>query len=924
MTVKTKTKTIEGEGEGREQFGERFVQLCKPIKVKGKLSPELVSYLDDIQKDYVSVMKFLIQRSGWGYLSWHDTHCDITTPAQSAALAVATHVDIPKLLEIIGKGGKPAENCYGLFSASYSPTTTLKSNNLISIIAYSLDKLTNDEFDDKVAQAKKYSHLISKQDWIAYRQRVQNGESVHDVRAEIAKKVGNPNIGVAALRGVKEDKIFPALIRSDKDYACALMYMVASSFSSWIESAKLHQKTRKVLAEAIAAAKQPQLFKLIVELSEELHKLDYGLSAKVFFESVKILTANKDQSDYALSCSELSKSKYQPLLTADKRALDSAYKSWKVHRKLKGMKPYTAMPKFEKSYLVPFGLTGRGMDFDMSVEKNHIVLKIGDHNVELFTNNYFDNPSVQHVRGKGGADFYRLQFRHTLKCRGKKKAVSKGEWKVAKINEIKFRKMTTGEYEVHIPYKIEHPKENFIVQRFFASADAEKTAKYLPLLPAEIITTGFDLNLSTPLTRTAAKFLKGSNNGELVSLLYGNGTITHEPEAVAKDTARSGRIVTLTGKARRLIDAIRSYKRLLIAEKQLSDEKFQTVKAKFIKEHQQPIEEELAGVPCGNFRHKIQTLTGQYNRIYRALKKECRDNGHKILSESVRLLALGDVMNSLNNSYSKFTPGKRTSFFKARQKRDNFRDFVSKQYAAQVAVHSLAVKANVTFIEDIDIELDSDKDARSNSISMLFAAGQLKKAIAIALNKVGIGCVFVNPAMTSQVDAWFGLFGFRDKLKDKGNLYVRRNGVIGKINSDLVASANVMIVGVNHSVFPRRIFVKNCRIINGSDDDDVVVDPDQQNQNKEGSKRMSRFLKERNLTHLSLDQNGKVVPGDQGQTLTGYVYLDYSGYMTEQQRNQWRDDIETDVIDLRKRDVKIESLSIICPAGSTYNAFRVS
>ena len=286
--------------------------------------------------------------------------------------------------------------------------------------------------------------------------------------------------------------------------------------------------------------------------------------------------------------------------------------------------------------------------------------------------------------------------------------------------------------------------------------------------------------------------------------------------------------------------------------------------------------------PIGNYRHQIQMLISKYNKKKRKLFYQCRKNGHNTLSESIRLLTLIDADRALHSSYDNIHTNECVyGFFD--KKRNNFRDFVTKQFGHNVAQYCADNNINVAFIEDIEIQTDRDND--NNSLARLFAAGQLKKAIENALHNFGIGYVDVNPMGTSRTDPVTGDFAHRDKF-DKTKLFVMRDGKIGRTHADLAASINVLLQGLSHSVFPYKFWVRNGVI--------------------KSKARINQFL--------------SVRPFNGFKDYIGEIYTTPRGFVTKKEKKMIVDQIKALALSTKE----IEEFAINGPNIKTYMAFKVA
>jgi hypothetical protein len=862
---------------------------CQNLLILSNLEG-IKDYYDALQKDYAMIMRLLIGWSGVGHLIWDadGIKYKVVTPESSKFLSDSLSPFLGQLISIIGKGGNPATNCYGLFYEPYKKMTKVRKDNIVKRLFDSLANVNDEDFDKNVKFACKKYNNISKKDWDVYRERVLKGESVDLIWKEIELLVINGNDATCLVELIRKLNIFPKVSGSNScGYCTALMDMVVSSFGSWIKCAEEHQNKRKVLQAKIDAVPCQSVLKALCELGNAFDELNYGLSGKVLFKSINLIKKNKNDEYFALSCAELRKEKYKVILEADEKTLNIAYNGWKNFDKLQRMKLYTSMPKFVNDYQVSFGLTGKGLPFVLQSNNGQLSVTIDKETFICQRSFYFNDLSVQLSRSTS-TSFYKMRFRNRLKD---KKKESYKNWIDAELREIKLQKKSNGKYYLALPYAILNPKEIYSIERFFNSSSPDN--ELVDSMPNSLIVSGFDINLSTPLTMTKAKINKNDKTGPISALDYGTGQLIDQPKIVAADTPLSDKIRKLSRNCKEMIGIIRQHK------------KANKIGVSIEEESQKYLDEQSKLV--GKTRRlQIQTVVSKINDEASQLRNAARKNGHNNLSESIRLLELLDVLNSLKNSYYNIhvlNSQKSITLSKKNDARANFRDFVSKQYAALIV--SASGDSQVIFIEDIEIDFDSDND--SNSISRLFAPGQLKQAIENACHKAGKSCVFVNPALTSRTDPVTGILGKRgDTLFAKGkkifvnkdHLYVKRNGVIGIINSDIAASFNVLLVGLNHSVFPRRFFVDqkgNIQTYTASG---------------EPKKRLQRFLSERRIK--------KNLP-----FVNTFVYVTPDGCISETQKIENEKAMESEIMHLNLNKVQIQNFDLNPTLGNSYKAFRV-
>lgn len=723
------------------------IRRCQFVKVKS-LPLEIESFYDDLQNDYKKMMQFLIAGSGLGHLVWEN---DV---ARTIEAGEQTHA----VIGAFASGGKGAENCYGLFYKNYKPLArrTKKSKEYKFFT-----NLNNAEyFAEKASKLKSFSE----EELQVYRNRHQNGESVeilwHEASSALGSRAGKLLAGA--------DKVFPAVARpNDIEYCKALAFMLASSFSSWVQCHANHLAETANLQEKLKSKQLEcgRAYNCLLSFSDSLESRGYGLSKKVL---KKILTYARERIEpeafFTIPFSELAN--HPELLSFDDKAIFSAYYAVKLHWRLRNRRKYISMPRLT-DYQVPFGMTGRGYKFDMS-NNGHLAFQIKGHNIECFNSSYFSDLQVV----KNGNTFL-IKFRHKLK--DAKKEVYK-DWLNAKLNEIKLLRRN-GEFYIYLPYTIEHKETNFDIAKQFQKAD------FSAVPPTRV--AGFDLNLNIPITVTYADW-------------DGKECKNVKSEILCNETSLSGQLRSLVNEFKELLKVLRNYKSAVKNKVDLDKESAEWLGS-------------LLTVPYGNYRHQIQLVMAKLNKRKKQLAYRCRKNGHRNLSENIQLLRLIDVSRSLRQAFINIHIYDNSKYIHAvfDVKRMNFRRFVSRQFGAVIAGFAIKHSIGVAFREDLDIQGDFDNDR--NDLGRLFASGQLCKHIDEALEKVGVACVAVPPDGTSRTDPVTGYVGYRDAL-NKTCLYVLRDGQIGKIHADIAASLNVLLRGCNHSVYPYKMYLKKGKL----------------------------------------------------------------------------------------------------------------
>jgi IS605 OrfB family transposase len=467
-------------------------------------------------------------------------------------------------------------------------------------------------------------------------------------------------------------------------------------------------------------------------------------------------------------------------------------------------KKYISACRFANERQVPFGLTGRGYKFslDVSGQSVQIQIKLPDGNFHLacVPSHYFYDLKIVPVK-----DGFSIRFRNKLK--DYKKDVY-GPWYEATLKEIQLQKRG-GNLYVYFPYSIAADTTNESAAWFFRSAELNQ--KYLDEMPDQLTVAAFDLNLSNPLVAAVADITK-NGDGPIRVLDFGSAEIVCPATIICKNAPSRSTINGLSSAMNKLKGIIREYKACKRQGLGISDEsmgwllKWSRVRLDNGKE------QSITFV-----RRLIQNTMGRlFDRATKKVKAS-RDRGHTDLSENVALLRMLDTRESLVNAYQNLhlTAGQRCIYRRnARNSRQRFRKYVSLQYGAEIVKYCRKAGAKLIFIEDLNLEFD--RDSSSNSISRLFAAGQLITSIQNACNKAGIEVVLVDPAGTSQRDPVTGDIGLRPKYGEKGlpgryrskdYLFVERDGELGILNADEAAATNILLTGLNRSIFKHKIWI---------------------------------------------------------------------------------------------------------------------
>lgn len=865
---------------------EKTFVFCQKLKIQN-LSQELKQFYSDIQTDYKRIAQFLIRNSGYGY-------CYLDQQGNSRTVSAGPRnisANLAQLIKILAKGGTLATNAYGIIYDKYQSTGESKSTCKAGIYI----KEVNQEKAAKLLTDIVKEYSLDKDEWVNYRNeffRTKGEKKDFDSiwKKAVKKLPGNESANLVT--ALKKENVFPKASQGDNyNYCTALFDMVISFFSGWVANGELHQQNRENLKQTIEKYNENPVYVALRDFSVYLQTQNYGLTGRV----LKNLLAMRDKNanpDSNVTTIFAEFAKNAVLLAAKPQELYAAFYGVKEYWKLQRMKEYISVPNFDKDYQVPFGLTGKGFSFVLESAEGKLTAQIkGCGSVVCYRSYYFSDLTVTPK-----TQAFEINFCHRVKSNKPHLAVA-GKNIRAVIKEMKIQKRD-GEFYLYLPYSITHDVANFNSGTFFQTASPKPEA--IQALPNNLTIASFDMNISTPLTGSKCLMTKAAVEGKLKGLHYGSGDLLAAPVIISKNTNLSNQLVALSNKMNKLKGIIKDYKLANKTNTPLHPDAVAWLE-----------EQSVELPPCG-LRHRIQKVLKKLTGDFKKIKQRCRDNGHTELSENIRLLQVWDMAQSLHTAYTNIHVKNQSQvvfFKKANDKRANFRDFVSKKFASEMVKY--AEGCNLAFVEDIDLDFDRDSDF--NSLSRLFAAGQLKKAIENAFNKQGMAVTFVQPALTSKTDPVTGELGFRPKPKDhlpKENLYVVRDNKIGVLHSDIAASLNVLLVGLNHSVYPRRVYVKNS----------LIAKKESNNQ------RITSFLNTRMLskTYFSTGAEKLVETKEKpNELLDSWVYVTPDGYISEKQKQEREALLKVQIMDLRKNGVPLQEFSLTPEPLTTYKGFQV-
>lgn len=447
--------------------------------------------------------------------------------------------------------------------------------------------------------------------------------------------------------------------------------------------------------------------------------------------------------------------------------------------KLEKRKDYPRFYFDHKDAKVPFGVNY----YNFLI--NNYKVKISNFNeFDILKSNYFGDLKL--TKQDTG---YELEFYHQVK---NKNPVNYGQKINGLVKQIGLLKKNDS-YYLSFDYSIKKNVVNDNIKYFMCSADIEKIKSRLESLPDTITCAAIDLNISNPITACKAKIYKNDFGKSLKSLLYGSGNFIDLPKFLVQDGQYNRDLIKLTNDCKTLVSLIRSFKEIKNNKKQFDSLTKEEINFLGL-ENNDP-----------NFRHKIQRKLSEINKAIKKYSFLLRSEGYKNLSDSIRLLQAKDGYASLVNSYERIhlKPGEMLNQEKKfDQTRAEFRELITRKLAYKLVEY--CVDCNILFIENLNFDPEKDK----NHLLKLFNCRTLIKYITEALEKRGVAVVEVDKSGTSKVDPVTGQLGYRSK-KDKSKLYVKRNGKIVYLDSDLAACVNVMLKGLGHSVCPYSFIKSN-------------------------------------------------------------------------------------------------------------------
>lgn len=805
------------------------IQRCQKLKLgKKELSPINAKFYDDIQEDYRKLFPLILSFTLTPYTFEDENGVEHVVSSEQVLKTLENSVGKSLIDDVLIIGSTVAEmpqasasSFYGLFYNNYSCNDKAKWTQAKSDF---LDKLLT--YTDEQLEAKLEGDSCLRQmplvEWKKVKEKLLEGNDKKEVWESVSGKLANKvNSSYSRVRKELEIQVRQP---DNREYCSTLSEMLRLQVKSCYQKNLDHQKVTQELLTKVNNCSQtnPKIFDLIANFSDRLYSIGTGLSKNVLLRSIDCVNKGTLASNptYKIAIAELLKPEFSEILTLKKEELIRAYNGVKIRDQLKRRKVYPRLPSFKNDYKVMFGLSSLAK-FKIRVEDKKIKIAFSNGEEELFMNShYFHDLEVVFDESNKTAKQFIIKFRHKLKS-NKKFAVS--DLITGYVKQIGLQKKN-GSFYVTLMFTMKHDEKILKLERFFKTASPDMS-KYTDL-PDKIRVAGFDLNISNPVVGCIAEIDK-NGKGPLNSIDFGKGNLVAGPDIVCQDTLMSNRVKRCKQLIFKVKDAIKDCK-----FSNSNNTKMNDATISFLKR--------LAS-PSQSPRCMIQTWIKNLKKRLKKLHSIIRASGYVNISEGLRMLEAQDAMKSLISSYERFhlKSGEMLAAKKnitANNRRQNFRQFISRKIASKIVQYSKG--CDVIFIEDLSLDFDSDN--KNNSLIRLFSADGLIKCITDAAYKAGIGVVLVDPMGTSKTDPVTAKVGYRN-LKNKNYLYVERDGVLGWVDADKIASLNVLIRGLGHSIVPYKFYVK------GKKKDVIGVDLVE----KEVGKRLQRYF---TMQHGSIKQ----------------------------------------------------------------------
>lgn len=719
---------------------------------------------------------------------------------------------------------------------------------------------------------------------------------------------------------------------NDCGYCRSLTERLREQLSSYYQKTQDHAASLKLLENKISAGRERVggYRNVVSSLRQQVPTLGF----KAFRRLLKLSRSPSPNSrDYA-AFQALHSEEFAGLLKDPNRALDA----WRVldnEAKLADRHRFVLLPK-SKGCQFCCGQTGTGYPFRLAVCGGNLVVTIPNKNEgdssPGFTGDivcgpslYFDKLSVEtqyrETKDEGEAkkskkkeiSGYRLSFQTSTLLRGKKTVQEIGSLTTAVVKEIRISERD-GRLFVYLPHTVTLDPKYAAFAKYFSSADPN------PLLassfPDEVRCMGVDLGLVAPVTVAPAAFVR-DGTGPMSLPGYGTGDLLTEPFCPYKQkTPRCREIGSLIQQIYRLKDAVRDARRREFSDESVADLNAAVGRADFT---------------------GVQLWMTKLRREVARHKHELRGEGYGNMAEAIRLMELVDEYSSLVSAFNAIhvRPGGSAhrdrnfrSLLGEMTRRRNFRRLLERCVAAEVRKHVLEYKIDVVFVEDLEMLKGNRYESRAkNSLARLFAPGGLLSAIELALKKVGVPVIRVDPTGTSQVDPLTGDPGYRDE-NNSSNLLVRRDGKVGCLPADPVGAVGVLLKGVSRSTVPFSVYVGGDGMVGKKPEES----DDAENERKVG-KRVSHYMKKFPSgvrTKFALKNGSVVVAGKKDEFLRNERIYVYGGgvLVAEADHKLRKERIKAEandfIMDIQASAGEVVDFAIKASAGEVYRGFRPS
>lgn len=661
-------------------------------------------------------------------------------------------------------------------------------------------------------------------------------------------------------------------------YCRVLTEIIKRQLHSQIEKSKFHEEELKSIEKTVSEFDSP-LLDVICQYAEELNQINSGLSKYVIKNAVKeVISPPEKQSEIYVQSQVLSQEKYKPLVNATIKEILSGYEQWKVksryENRLKNRK-YVLYPKLSANYKIPIGQNSLGR-FKINVSENgEIVIRLNNMaDVVCMPSKYFFNlKSSPVVDKKKQLVGYQISFNHNSR---RKEPTEKPDFNGI-VKEIGLQLKDDGRFYITLPYCMEYSNDNFdLIRPLLTSSPTEDQIKKMP---SEFNVVGFDLNLSMPLPITRAivgKSVKGEINVEYL----GQAKVIESTHLIY-DNNRCKVLIAYKRQCDLIKRAIREWKICKGKNIDISEKTYEWLES-HTKRWNPSRQPESMQDRFSVSKMRIQILVNKAKSRIAKYNDNSWKTGHGNESELIRLIDADDAYNSLVSTYNRIHLKSNQFIYALPSKnnsRSNKKEYCLRRIAAKIARYCHLHNVNICIGENLSFQQDSDNISKDNSLVRLFSSKSIASYMKLAMEKFGIAFIdSADPSGTSKTDPVTGNIGYRNKF-DKRKLHVLRNGNWGWVDSDIAASLNILIRGINRSIVPYKFFV---------------------GKKKQESKRLNHFLNKifgTTKVFFYEDQFGFANPSlskKEGENLIANQYLYYreGKFVTQKIHRQIEDDFK--------------------------------